>query len=96
MLSSPARKSSEKKPIDFVGLRKRFLTISTCLMAAIILCAAVFGVRLDTEFTGGAMITLSYRVRSAPSDVQKTAAPALENTGLTLQTGENVATGSRP
>ena len=36
----PGKEVKEKKPIDFVGLRKRFLTISTCLMAAIILCAA--------------------------------------------------------
>ena len=85
----------EKKPIDFVGLRKRFLTISTCLMAAIILCAAVFGVRLDTEFTGGAMITLSYQGEISTSEIQKTASTALENNGLTLQTGENVATGEQ-
>ena len=78
-----------------MGLRKRFLTISTCLMAAIILCAAVFGVRLDTEFTGGAMITLSYQGEISTSEVQKTASTALENTGLTLQTGENVATGEQ-
>lgn len=91
----PGKEKAEKKPIDFVGLRKRFLTISTCLMAAIILCAAVFGVRLDTEFTGGAMITLSYQGEISTSEVQKTASTALENNGLTLQTGENVATGGQ-
>ena len=91
----PGKGIKEKKPIDFVGLRKRFLTISTCLMAAIILCAAVFGVRLDTEFTGGAMITLSYQGEISTSEVQKTASTALENNGLTLQTGENVATGEQ-
>ena len=64
-------------------------------MAAIILCAAVFGVRLDTEFTGGAMITLSYQGEISTSEVQKTASTALENNGLTLQTGENVATGEQ-
>ena len=91
----PGKEVKEKKPINFVGLRKRFLTISTCLMAAIILCAAVFGVRLDTEFTGGAMITLSYQGEISTSEVQKTASTALENSGLTLQTGENVATGEQ-
>ena len=91
----PGKEVKEKKPIDFVGLRKRFLTISTCLMAAIILCAAVFGVRLDTEFTGGAMITLSYQGEISTSEIQKTASTALENNGLTLQTGENVATGEQ-
>ncbi len=91
----PGREKAEKKPIDFVGLRKRFLTISACLMAAIVLCAVVFGVHLDTEFTGGAMITLSYEGSFTTADVQKTAASALDSTGLTLQTGENVATGDQ-
>ena len=92
----PGKEKAEKKPIDFVGLRKRFLTISSCLMAAIVLCAVVLGVHLDTEFTGGAMITLSYEGSFTMSDVQKVASSALENNGLTLQTGENVATGDQP
>ena len=91
----PGKEKAEKKPIDFVGLRKRFLTISSCLMAAIVLCAVVLGVHLDTEFTGGAMITLSYEGSFTMSDVQKVASSALENNGLTLQTGENVATGDQ-
>lgn len=91
----PGKEKNEKKPIDFVGLRKRFLTISSCLMAAIVLCAVVLGVHLDTEFTGGAMITLSYEGSFTMSDVQKVASSALENNGLTLQTGENVATGGQ-
>ena len=86
---------AEKKPVDFVSLRKRFLTISGCLMAAIVLCAVVFGVRLDTEFTGGAMITLRYEDSFNLSDVQATAAEALGSKDLTLQTGENVATGEQ-
>ena len=86
---------AEKKPVNFVALRKRFLTVSSCLMAAIVLCAVVFGVRLDTEFTGGAMITLRYEDSFALSDVQATAAEALGSKDLTLQTGENVATGEQ-
>ena len=42
-------------------------------MAAIVLCAVVLGVHLDTEFTGGAMITLSYENSFEMSAVQKTA-----------------------
>ena len=75
--------------------RKRFLTFSACLMAAIVLCAVVLGVHLDTEFTGGAMITLSYENSFEMSAVQKTASEALGSNGLTLQTGENVATGEQ-
>ena len=87
--------TTEKKQLDFVGLRKKFLVFSSCLMAAIVLCAVVFGVHLDTEFTGGAMITLSYDGSFEMAQVQQTASDALENTGLTLQTGENVATGDQ-
>ena len=86
---------TEKKQINFVGLRKKFLVFSSCLMAAIVLCAVVFGVHLDTEFTGGTMITLSYDGSFEMAQVQQTASNALENTGLTLQTGENVATGDQ-
>ena len=86
---------TEKKQINFVGLRKKFLVFSSCLMAAIVLCAVVLGVHLDTEFTGGAMITLSYDGSFEMAQVQQTASDALENTGLTLQTGENVATGDQ-
>ena len=93
--AKPGQEKAEKKPVNFVALRKKFLTFSACLMAVILLCAAVFGVHLDTEFTGGAMITLSYEGSFDQAAVQKTAAAALENTGLTLQTGENVATGDQ-
>ena len=91
----PGKEPAEKKPINFVALRKRFLTFSACLMAAILLCAVAFGVRLDTEFTGGAMITLSYEGEFTTSEVQKTASAALGSNDLTLQSGENVATGEQ-
>ena len=48
---------------------------------------------MDTEFTGGAMITLSYEGTPDLSMVQQTAETALNSTDLTVQTGENVATG---
>ena len=92
---APGKTPAEKKQVDFVGLRKRFLTFSACLMAAIVLCAVVLGVHLDTEFTGGAMITLSYENSFEMSVVQKAASEALGSNGLTLQTGENVATGEQ-
>ena len=92
---APGKTQAEKKQVNFVGLRKRFLTFSACLMVAIVLCAVVLGVHLDTEFTGGAMITLSYENSFEMSAVQKTASEALGSNGLTLQTGENVATGEQ-
>ena len=92
---APGKTPAEKKQVNFVGLRKRFLTFSACLMAVIVLCAVVLGVHLDTEFTGGAMITLSYENSFEMSVVQKAASEALGSNGLTLQTGENVATGEQ-
>ena len=92
---APGKTPAEKKQVNFVALRKRFLTFSACLMAAIVLCAVVLGVHLDTEFTGGAMITLSYENSFEMSVVQKAASEALGSNGLTLQTGENVATGEQ-
>ena len=49
--------------------------------------------RLDTEFTGGAMLTLSYEGQPDLAAVEQTAETALGSQDLTLQTGENVATG---
>ena len=92
---APGKTPAERKQVNFVGMRKRFLTFSACLMAAIVLCAVVLGVHLDTEFTGGAMITLSYENSFEMSVVQKAASEALGSNGLTLQTGENVATGEQ-
>lgn len=84
----PAR----KKPIDFVAKRKVFMTVSACLMAAIVLAACVFGVKLDTEFTGGALITLSYEGEIDTAAVQDVVEAALES-DVSVQTGSNVATG---
>jgi SecD/SecF fusion protein len=89
--NAPAK--AEKAPVDFVGMRKKFLGFSAGLMAVIIVCAIVLGVQLDTEFTGGARIMLGYEGSFVTEDVRQTAAEALGNENLTLQFGENVATG---
>jgi SecD/SecF fusion protein len=84
---------AERKPFSAAANAKKILTFSACLMAAILLCAVIFGVKLDTEFTGGARIMLGYEGELSVSDVQQTAAEALGSEQLTLQYGENVATG---
>lgn len=78
-----------------MSLRKRYLSIEICLLVIVLSCSFLFGVKLDTEFTGGAMITLSYEDSFDSAAVQKTASVALESNDLTLQTGENVATGEQ-
>ena len=93
--AKPGTEPKQLNPIDLMSLRKRFMTISASLMVCILACAVLLGVRLDTEFTGGAMITLSYEDSFETSAVQQTAAAALGSKDLTLQTGENVATGQQ-
>ena len=93
--AKPGTEPKQLDPIDLMSLRKRFMTISASLMVCILACAVLLGVRLDTEFTGGAMITLSYEDSFETSAVQQTAAAALGSKDLTLQTGENVATGQQ-
>lgn len=87
----PNAPKKEQKVLPLSTNRRRFLGFSTGLMAAIVVCALVLGVRLDTEFTGGAMLTLGYEGTADTAVVQQAAEEALDSTGLTLQTGENMA-----
>ncbi len=91
----PGKEKKRTGIIDLMSLRKRYLSIEICLLVIVLSCSFLFGVKLDTEFTGGAMITLSYEDSFDSSAVQKTASAALESSDLTLQTGENVATGEQ-
>ena len=75
-----------------MGKRKLFLRISACLMALIVVCALALGVRLDTGFTGGAIITLGYEGEPDLAAVTQVAEQALECNGLTVRTGSNMAT----
>ena len=92
---APGKEKKRIGIIDLMSLRKRYLSIEICLLVIVLSCSFLFGVKLDTEFTGGAMITLSYEDSFDQSAVQKTASTALESNDLTLQTGENVATGEQ-
>lgn len=88
---SADKPQKEAKSFSFMALRKRFLTGAACLMGAILLCTAVLGVRLGTQFTGGAMITLGYQGEISLQELEETAAQTLGNRHLTVQAGENVA-----
>ena len=46
--------------IDFIGKRNIYYTISIILILAGILTSAIFGVKLDISFTGGAILKYSY------------------------------------
>lgn len=93
LYGAPAADKPQKqaKLFSFMALRKRFLVGAACLMGAILLCTAVLGVRLGTQFTGGAMITLGYQGEVSLQELEDTAAQSLDNRHLTVQAGENVA-----
>lgn len=86
------RAAKETKTVSVAAKSRLLLTISACVMAAIVLAACVLGVRLDTEFTGGALLTLGYEGELDTAQVQTVLSDALERP-VTLQTGSNVATG---
>ena len=46
--------------IDFIGKRKLFVIISCCIMGVGLLCNIIFGVELDIQFKGGAIVTYTY------------------------------------
>src|SRR5699024_9510402 len=59
-------KSGETPPykvphINFVGNRKKYYAVSGVLIAVILVFSVVFGVKMDVEFRGGTMLTLSYQ-----------------------------------
>ena len=46
-----------KKQYDIVGNRKKFFIFSAVLIVFILLFSVIFGVEMDIQFKGGAMLT---------------------------------------
>ena len=51
--------SSRPRHINFIGNRKKFYTFSCALIAVVLVFCGIFGVKMDVEFKGGSMVTLS-------------------------------------
>jgi SecD/SecF fusion protein len=85
------RVPTAKYPI--IQNRRKILTFSSVLMTVIVVCALVLGVRLDTQFTGGAILTLGYTGDADVSAVTQLAQTDLETKGLAVRTGSDVNTG---
>ena len=60
-----------KKQYDIVGNRKKFFIFSAVLIVFILLFSVIFGVEMDIQFKGGAMLTYSYTGELDISAVQK-------------------------
>ena len=83
--------STYKVPsINFVGNRKKFYTISCVIIAVILVFSVVFGVKMDVEFKGGAMVTVGYQGDLDLNEVKQTVADNVGQSNLTLQTGTDI------
>ena len=77
--------------INFVGNRKKYYTFSCALIAIVLVFSAVFGVSMDVEFKGGAMITLGYEGEVDLNGLKTVVADSVGQSNLTLQTGTDIS-----
>ncbi|MEP1214086.1 MAG: protein translocase subunit SecF [Marinobacter sp.] len=62
----------EKKPIDFMGIRKVASVVSIALVIAAIALMATRGLNFGLDFTGGTSVELEYQEAPALDDVRQT------------------------
>lgn len=79
---------------NFVNARKKFFTFSGVIIALILVFSIVFGVQLDVQFKGGAIVTYTYQGDIDEAAVQTVVDDTLASQA-SLQTGDNAATGNR-
>ena len=77
--------------INFVGNRKKFYNFSCALIAIVLVFCAVFGVKMDVEFKGGSMVTLSYEGDVDLPSLKSEIGSQLGQNDLTLQTGSDIS-----
>lgn len=77
--------------INFIGNRKKFYTFSCALIAIVLVFCAVFGVKMDVEFKGGSMVTLSYEGDVDLPSLKSEIGSQLGQSDLTLQIGSDIS-----
>ena len=77
--------------INFIGNRKKFYTFSCALIAIVLVFCGIFGVKMDVEFKGGSMITLSYEGDVDLPSLKSEIGSQLGQDNLTLQTGSDIS-----
>lgn len=90
--AAPDKDARQQAKYSIISKRKTFLSVSGAILALVLVCSLVLGVSMDIQFKGGAMITLGYEGEIDLGGVQAVAEQAL-GSGVSLQTGENAATG---
>ena len=90
--AAKGKKTSYKVPsINFVGNRKKYYTLSCVIIAVVLVFSVVFGVKMDVEFKGGAMVTVGYQGELDLKEAKQTIADNVGQSNLTLQTGTDIA-----
>lgn len=88
-------KGKEAKPtkyFNFINNRKKYFAISGAVIALIVIFSFVFGVGMDVQFSGGAIVTYSYSGEVDANVVQSTANEVLGGQ-VSVQKGENASAG---
>ena len=80
--------------INFFAYRKYYFTISIMLIVVTLACALVFGINLDIQFKGGALLTYSYTGDIDASAFQKAAEKVLGQS-VSMQESTDIATGKQ-
>ena len=80
--------------INFFAHRKYYFTISIMLIVVTLACALVFGINLDIQFKGGALLTYSYTGDIDASAFQKAAEKVLGQS-VSMQESTDIATGKQ-
>lgn len=76
---------------NFIKHRKAFFAVSIALLVLIFACAAIFGISMDIEFKGGAMVELQYQGEPDMAGVQSLLTQQF-GSGVSFQQGNNIAT----
>ncbi len=92
--------ASVKEPVttgkyNVMAKRKLFMSIACVVLVVVFACAGVFGVKLDTSFTGGAIITLSYTGDLDMNEFTEQVQQVLGTDHVNVRTGNNAATGDQ-
>lgn len=80
--------------IDFVGNVKKYIAVSLAILAVGGVCAFIFGVNLDIQFKGGAILTYSFSGELEKSAFEGAVSETLGQK-ITVQEQLNAATGAK-
>lgn len=91
-LGQPEADPRQTAKYEIIKNRKKLLGVSGVIIALVLVCSLVLGVSMDIQFKGGAMITLGYEGEADLAGVGSLVEQTV-GSGVSIQTGENVATG---